>query len=300
MTLVAMVAVMTGKVAQVAAAGGKGIVPKGASRGGEDASVPAGLPDTSDGVPAVAGMPAAEPATAPAEIPGGGSSDEQSGETPFDAGEWFDDSMPEYFRPARAQELDGWMDSFRHHLRQAFIKGTDKTRKTFIHMLHMIDNEVVRQEVLADLIGWAVRSRHHQALVSLKRELVEVEEIFLETFSKWLSGKSAEKAWNGVAQQLTGEWKGALKVVEEEFRERAQDNAQQVFGMPSGAAMAGMLRRRRRRHRRKARRTQTGGANEDGGEDSSDSSSEGSDTEEKSKADDEWENNGGGKPRAKP
>ena len=272
---------------------------------GEGLTSPTGLPDSSEGVPAVAGMPVEEPVHAPAEIPVGGSSDDQSGEAPFDAGEWFDDSMPDYFRPAEAEDLDGWMDSFRHNLRQLLLKGTDNARRTFVHLLHMVDNEPLRQELLADLINWAIRSRHHRALVAMKEELVHVEAAFYGSLSKWMSTESAEKAWTGFAQHLTGEWKAALKVVEEDFRGRASDGAQQVLGMRTGVAVAGVLRRRRRRRRRKARRSQGGKAgNQAGGggdSGSSDSSTAGSDTGGKGdEADEEWGDNGGGKLPAKP
>ena len=102
--VVAVLSVMSLWVTTVGAAGGDELPSEVSIPGGKDMTLPTGLPDSSEGVPAVAGMPVEEPVHAPAEIPVGGSSDDQSGEAPFDAGEWFDDTMPDYFQPAEADE----------------------------------------------------------------------------------------------------------------------------------------------------------------------------------------------------
>ena len=307
---ITMIGLWLGAVVTVSAAGG-GVPAEAGAPGNGGPSVPSGLPDTSEGVPAAAGMPVEEPASFPSEgpvdeplyvpasAPDGIPLDEQSGDAPFDAGQWFDDSMPDYFRPVDARDLDTWMNFYRQSLRELLIKGNDASRAAFMQLLHMVDHEPVRQELLTDLINWAVRSRHHRALVALKQELAEVESTFHDTFSRWMSEESAEVAWARMAKHLTSDWKATLKVVEDGFRERASTGAQQVMGVPSGAALAEVLRRRRRRRRRKSRRNQKKKGS-DGDSGSGDSSTEDSESEEKEGEEESFGEDGGGKPAAKP
>lgn len=286
---------------------------------------PTGLPDTSVGVPSVAAAPVEEPTAAPlgpAPQPdpmpepvatGGGSSGGSSGPGTLDAGEWFDDELPEYFQPMDADDLDfdSWFMRYRQTLRQVLLAGKDSTRTAFVHLVRRIDDATVRDALLTDMIRWACRRRRYRAHQTLKNEIArEYDEFVTYWTSRGLPLAAVKSLWSATSEQLELHWKAAIRVAEEGFRDNAHDGTggtgEPIGGpLPGGLPLATLLRKRRKR-KRKARRSSTQKAaktGKDGDSDSGDSSgttTDGSEDEKGFGKDEDWGEDGGGKPAAKP
>ena len=307
---IALIVVAFATMGEAASGEEKASVPTNLS-GLDDAETSAsGLPMSSEGVPSVASLPVEEPAVSPVNAPQAGDDVQSEGShgdgpdmAPFDAGEWFDDELPEYFQPVEAEDLDFdlWFMVYRDSLRPMIISGKDRTRTAFMQLVRMIDDDRIRDALLTDLVGWACRRRHHRALQSLKVELQQAYEEFIATYtSRGMSLEAAKSLWPSLQQQLTLDWKAAIKVTETEFREKARRGAEQVTGVPVGA-VATMLGRRRRRRQRKARRNQgKAGKRTDGEGDNSDTDTSDDDDSDHGEEDQDGDEDGGGKMRARP